>query len=133
MYVQLKDLKSGLRDNEIMNLIASELEKQDMKDIAKYYSEKKWPSNKNNFNLSKDESTILSYFESGQCTVCHMGKFEGNNSDVPRLSSQNFDYLLKTMLEYKNKTRMNAPAMSSLMVPYKEDEIKAMSEYLSNL
>ena len=133
LYVQLKDLKSKLRENEIMNPIVEELDKKTMKSLALFYSEKQWPTNNNRFELSKDENSILLSFESGQCTVCHMGQFEGNNSDVPKLAGQNFEYLYKTMLDYKNKIRMNAPPMSSLMVPYLDEDIKAMSEYLANL
>ncbi len=133
LYVQLKDLHSGLRKNEVMNIIASDLNKELMKGLAKHYSEKKWPRNAQEIKLSQDEDTILASFDSGQCTVCHMGQFEGNRSDVPKLSNQKLSYLQKTMLDMKNKIRMNAPAMSSLMSPYTEEEIKAMAEYLASL
>ena len=43
-YVQLKDLKSGLRKNAVMNPIAAELEKSEMKLIAQYFAEQSWPA-----------------------------------------------------------------------------------------
>ena len=43
LYVQLKDFKSGRRDNAIMGPIASQLSKSQMKLLAKYFSEQDWP------------------------------------------------------------------------------------------
>ena len=44
LYVQLKDFKSGLRKNNVMGPIASQLEKSQMKLLAKYFSEQDWPN-----------------------------------------------------------------------------------------
>ncbi len=133
MYIQLKDLHSGLRKNEIMNPIASELDRDTMKAISKHYSEQPWPATNSNRKPTMSDKKIGSFLDGGQCTVCHMGQFQGNNSDVPRLANQNVEYLEKTMLDMKHKLRMNSPPMSSLMSPYTEDQIKAMAEYLSQL
>src|SRR3954452_5230217 len=43
LYIQLRDFKRGDRKNEIMQPIASSMERSDMLEIAKYFSKKPWP------------------------------------------------------------------------------------------
>lgn len=129
LYVQLKDFKSGLRDNAIMGPIASPLSKSQMKLLAKYFSEQNWP----NIGFRAD-SAVEAQGEmatgAGQCVQCHLGGYEGG-SRIPRLAGQHPEYLLKTMTDFKHRIRMNSAAKSSLFVSYSDDDIKAMSEYLA--
>lgn len=131
LYVQLKDFKSGLRKHEVMGPIAARLEKSQMRLLAKYYSEQKWPS-----ILFRSDSASEARGEratgAGQCVQCHLGGYEGN-SRTPRLAGQHPQYLLKTMRDFKHKIRLNSAAKSSLFVSYSEDDIKAMSEYLAGM
>jgi cytochrome c553 len=129
LYVQLKDFKSDLRKNNIMGPIASQLEKPQMKLLAKYFSEQDWP----NLGYRADsaaENRGETATGAGQCVQCHLGGYEGD-SRIPRLAGQHPEYLLSTMTDFKYKKRLNSPAKSSLFVSYSEDEIKAMSEYLA--
>jgi cytochrome c553 len=129
LYVQLKDFKSGLRANDIMGPIASQLDKSQMKLLAQYYSEQDWP----NISYRADsaaETQGETATSAGQCVQCHLGGYEGD-SRIPRLAGQYPEYLLKTMTDFKHKKRLNSAAKSSLFVSYSEDDIKAMSEYLA--
>jgi len=131
IYVQLKDLSSGMRKNEIMNDIASSYDKKKMKRFAKYYSEQSWPNigYKTDPKLvSKAESAV----SAGQCVQCHRGGFEGD-SQIPRIANQNFTYLAKTMKDYKSKSRNNAPAKSSLFLSFKDEDLDALASYLAGL
>ena len=69
IYTQLKDYKSNRRAHEIMTLMASGLEKDLMKKISTYYSEKKWTGfkAKNSYDIGLAELTI----SAGQCSQCH--------------------------------------------------------------
>jgi cytochrome c553 len=131
LYVQLKDFKSGLRKNEIMGPIASQLEKSQMKLLAKYFSEQNWPyigyRTSSAAEIQGETAT-----GAGQCVQCHLGGYEGD-SRIPRLAGQHSEYLLKTMTDFKHRKRMNSAAKSSLFVSYSEDDIKAMSEYLAGM
>ena len=129
LYVQLKDFKSGLRKNNVMGPIASQLEKSQMKLLAKYFSEQDWPNIGFRAN-SAAEIQGETATGAGQCVQCHLGGYEGD-SRIPRLAGQHPEYLLKTMIDFKHKNRMNSPAKSSLFVSYSEDDIKAMSEFLA--
>jgi len=129
LYVQLKDFKSGLRKNEIMGPIASQLEKPQMKLLAKYFSEQEWP----NLGYRADSAAEIrgeTATGAGQCVQCHLGGYEGD-SRIPRLAGQHPEYLLSTMTDFKYKKRLNSAAKSSLFASYNEDDIKAMSEYLA--
>ena len=129
IYVQLKDLASGARFNEVMNDIASSYDKNKMKKFAQYFSEQDWP----NIGFRTDAkllTTAENAIASGQCVQCHRGGFEGD-SQIPRISNQNFTYLNKTMLDYKSKIRNNAPAKSSLFSSFKASDIQALAAYLA--
>ena len=131
LYVQLKDYKAGRRANPIMSGIVSQLEKEDMQALAQHFAEQKWPS----AQVTADDATIKkaqAATAAGQCVQCHLEGYEGN-SRVPRLAGQQPGYLEKTMLDFKNKVRLNAPAIGSLLESYSDEEIAAMAKYLSAL
>ena len=128
LYVQLKDYKAGRRENDTMNGIVAELSKQDMQALAQHFAEKPWPGigfRADEAEAAKGETATIS----GQCVQCHLGGYEGN-SRVPRLAGQQVDYLERTMLEFKNKVRLNSPAKGSLMAAYEDADITAMAKYL---
>ena len=64
------------------------------------------------------------------CVQCHLGGYEGN-SRVPRLAGQHTAYLERTMLEFKNRIRMNAQAKGSLFATYDDVDIEALARYLA--
>ena len=129
LYVQLKDFKSGYRASEIMGPMAKILEKKQMKALAKFFSEQKWPNIGYRPIEERDQLGETSA-ASGQCVQCHLGGYEGD-SRIPRLAGQYPEYLNNTMLDFKNKIRNNSPAKGSLLVSYSNDEIAAMAEYLA--
>ncbi|MBE9552818.1 MAG: cytochrome c4 [Proteobacteria bacterium] len=130
LYVQLKDFKAGRRASEIMQPMVGELSKGQMKLIAQYFSEQEWP--RTGF---KGDPAITAKGETasgaGQCVQCHRGGFDGD-SRVPRLAGQQRAYLFKTLMDFKNKVRMNSPSKSSLMNSFEEADIDAMAEYLAD-
>ena len=133
LYIQLKDMASGLRatpPNEIMASIASSYDKKKMKRLSQYFSEQEWIKTdyKSDPALSAKAKTLAG---SGQCVQCHGGGFMGDKSSIPRISNQNYSYLSKTLLDYKSKARNNAAAMSSLIASYHENDIEAIVDYLA--
>ena len=129
LYVQLKDYKAGRRQNANMSEIVATLSKQEMRELAQHFSSQPWPS----IGFAA-ESTDIARGEiataAGLCTQCHLGGYEGS-SRIPRLAGQQAGYLERTMLEFKNKTRMNSPAKASLTASYEEEDIAAMARYLA--
>ena len=129
LYVQLKDYKAGRRDSEFMTDILLGLTKEEMKALALYFSEQSWPLNGFRAN-DPDVAIAKSAANAGQCVQCHLGGYEGS-SRVPRLAGQQVDYLERTMLEFKNKIRMNARAKSSLFATYDDADLGALARYLA--
>ncbi|MCI0431522.1 MAG: hypothetical protein L0210_13410 [Rhodospirillales bacterium] len=129
LYVQLRDYNSGLRANEIMNPIAGELSKEEMRALAQHFSQQPWPQT--TFTVADDQTQRAhSALTAGACTECHLANLQGL-SDIARIGGQQPLYLEKTMLEMKNKVRNNAPAKSSLFATYPDEDLKALSAYLS--
>jgi len=128
-YVQLKDLKSGYRKNEIMAAMVQDLDKDEMKLLAGHFSEQTWPKTKHKSDAGKASIAKMA-IDAGQCVQCHRGGFEGESRN-PRLSGQNYEYLKKTMLDFKNKVRTNSAAKSSLFVTFSDEEIDALADYLA--
>ncbi len=131
LYVQMKDFKSGLRENPDMKAIAAELGKEEMWAIAKFFSEQQWPNigyRPDPEQARKGEVATVA----GQCVHCHLGGFKGN-SGTPRLAGQHAEYLKKTILDFKSKARANAAAKSSLMDTYSAEQISSMAEFLAGM
>jgi cytochrome c553 len=132
LYIQLRDFKRNDRKNEIMQPIVSSMERQDMMDIAEYFSKKPWPD-LGQPRASKDVSErALSANRSVGCTGCHLDHFQGDGT-VPRLAGQSREYLAKTTADFRTRARGNNPGMSDLMIATAPDDLAALSEYLSGL
>jgi cytochrome c553 len=132
IYIQLRDFKRGDRKNEIMQPIASALEKQDMLDIADYFSKKPWPDLGQPRASKEVSDRALSANRSVGCTGCHLDHFQGDGT-VPRLAGMSRQYLTKTIADFRARARANNPGMSDLMLATSPDDLAALSEYLAGL
>jgi cytochrome c553 len=129
LYVQLKDFKANRRQNDDMSDIVASLGKQELRELAQYFSGRSWPSTgfaAESPDVDRGEAATAA----GVCVQCHLGGYEGN-SGVPRLAGQQVGYLERTMMEFKHKTRMNSPAKAALLKSFEDDDIGAMARYLA--
>jgi len=84
IYIELRDFKRGDRKSDLMQPIASAMERQDMLDIAQYFSGKPWPD-LGQPRAPKDVSErAVSANRSIGCTGCHLDHFQGDGT-VPGL------------------------------------------------
>ena len=132
LYIQLRDFKRNDRKNEIMQPIASAMERQDMMDIAEYFSNKPWPDLGQPRAAKEVSDRAVSANHSVGCTGCHLDHFQGDGT-VPRLAGQSREYLAKTTADFRSRARGNNPGMSDLMLATSPDDLAALSEYLSGL
>ena len=132
LYIQLRDFKRGDRKNEVMQPIASSLERSDMLAIADYFSKKPWPNLSQPPASKETADRALSANRSVGCTGCHLDRFQGDGT-VPRLAGMSRDYLTKTIAEFRTRTRGNNPGMSDLMLATSPEDLAALAEYLSGL
>jgi cytochrome c553 len=132
LYLQLRDFQKGVRQNEQMQPIAEALSKDDMMALAQYFEKKQWPRVPQPA-ASGDDATIARRVNASiGCTGCHLDQYQGDGS-IPRIGDQQHDYLIKTMLDFRARTRANNPGMSDLMKAASEDELKAFAAYLAGL
>ena len=130
MYVQLKDMKKGLRESAVMGPIVAGLEKSEMKLMAEFFSKQAWPET----NYTVDDKQAIAgkrIVAAGQCVACHLGDLRGN-SRVPRLANQHPEYMLNTMLDFKNGVRKNSPAIATLLKTFSDQELQDVANYLSS-
>ena len=132
IYIQLRDFKRGDRKSDIMQPIASSLERQDMLDIAEYFSKKPWPDLGQPRASKEVSAKAVSANQSIGCTGCHLDHFQGDGT-VPRLAGMGRDYLAKQLTDFRSRARGNNPGMSDLMNATSPDDLAALAEYLAGL
>jgi len=132
LYIELRDFKRGDRKNDIMQPIASSMERDDMQAIAEYFAAKPWPDLGQPRASKEVSDRASSANHSVGCTGCHLDHFQGDGT-VPRLAGLSREYLTKTMGDFRTRARGNNPGMSDLMLATSPDDIAALAEYLSGL
>src|SRR5665213_3456111 len=91
LYIQLRDFKRGDRKSDIMQPIASSMERDEMQAIAEYLAQKPWPD-LGQPRASKDVADRASNANrSIGCTGCHLDQFQGDGT-IPRLAGQSREY-----------------------------------------
>lgn len=131
LFVQMRDFKSGARKNAVMQPMMQVLSTKQMQLIAEYFSKQKWPKSSVKAPPRKVAARGKAVVTGGQCVQCHLGKFEGA-SGVPRVAGQFPEYIEKTLLEFKHKVRTNSPAKVSLLATFSDEDIKAVSAYITS-
>lgn len=132
LYLQFRDFQKGARKDDRMTPIAQGLVKEDALALAEYFSAKAWPKTGAPAASKADTETAMVAIKSIVCTSCHLEQFQGDSS-VPRVAGQEHDYLLKTMMDFRNRTRGNNPGMSDLMNSATPEQLTAMAAYLAGL
>lgn len=130
IYTQLKDYAAGRREHEIMTPIASEYDREQLKEIAQYFADRDWPAIPAK-SEEGDRQLAERGITGGQCSACH-GKWQGD-SRIPRVAGQQTAYLERTMLDFKNDIRLNAPDKNSTMKQLDDGTIAALARYLAAL
>lgn len=130
IYTQLRDYGAGRRDNEIMSPIAAKYDRDQAKLLAEHFAALTWPDIPAGME-DGDQQTAEKGVTGGQCSACH-GKWQGD-SRIPRLAGQQTGYLKKTMMDFKNEIRLNAPDKISTMQQLDDATIDALSRYLATV
>ena len=116
--------------SEIMQPIASTMERDDMLAIAEYFSKKPWPDLGQPSAPKQVENQALRANSSVGCTGCHLDQFQGDGT-VPRLAGMGREYLTKTIADFRSRARGNNPGMSDLMLATSPEDLAALEEYLA--
>jgi cytochrome c553 len=132
LYLQFRDFQKGARKDDRMTAVAKNVVKQDALDLAEYFAAKPWPATGAPAASKADTDAAMVAVKSVVCTSCHLEEFQGNSS-VPHLAGQQRDYLLKTMTDFRDRTRANNPGMSDLMNTVTPEQLAALAAYLAGL
>ena len=132
LYLQFRDFQKGARKDDRMTPIAQGLVKEDALALAEYFAAKPWPNIGAPAASKADAEIAMVAIKSVVCTSCHLEQFQGDLS-VPRVAGQERDYLLKTMMDFRNRTRANNPGMSDFMNTVTPEQIAAIANYLAGL
>lgn len=132
IYLQLRDFKRGRRKDPLMSPMAANLSKEDMLDLAAYYSQQRF----NGVNTRGDDSLVSkgkAVTDAALCTICHLGGFSGQN-EIPRSSGQHYEYTLKQLKDFKERRRTNdAGNMTAVVRTISDEDLEAVAAYLSTL
>jgi cytochrome c553 len=132
IYLQLRDFQEGRRHNDMMTPMTAGLSRDDMKEIATYFSGQKLSSK--NFKADPDKAKLgQAKADETLCAMCHLGEFVGQN-EIPKVAGQNYDYVVKTLKDFKAKNRTNdAGNMTSVASTLSEVDIENLAHYISGL
>jgi cytochrome c553 len=132
LYLQFRDFQKGARKDERMTAVAQNVVKQDALALAEYFAAKPWPATGAPSASKADQAVAKVAINAVVCTSCHLEQFQGDSS-VPRLAGQERDYLFKTIMDFRNRTRGNNPGMSDLMNTVTPEQVTAIANYLAGL
>jgi len=129
MYIQaqLQNFQSGKRISPIMQNMAANLSKQDIKEFSRYFSKLKPKSS------GSDKSALVKAGQAkiAMCQGCHGSSLEGRGG-FPRLAGQQPEYLKKQLLNFKNRSRKGGP-MNAITASFSEQDINELAAYLGSL
>jgi cytochrome c553 len=138
---QLRDFKAGeSRHAAIMTPFVASLNKQDMTDLALFYSKQPLvtPKKKNHQNLRGEQLYRRGDAEKQitACIACHGPTGLGNEeAGFPALAGQQKDYTIQQLKAFKKGTRQNDSyqIMRTISARMSHKDMAAVADYLSTL
>ena len=132
IYLQLRDFQEGRRSDPLMSPMVVGLSREEIRELADYYSKQKPKSL--NFKVDPEKAKLGKLkADETLCTMCHMGGFAGQN-EIPRVAGQNYDYIIKQLSDFKARRRTNdAGNMTSVSNTLNERDIENLAHYLTGL
>jgi len=135
---ELKDYKSGRRQNEVMGPLVAGLSDEDLANLAAFYaSQKPAPGAVTDPSLLPIGKTLYlkgnAASDIPSCESCH--EVDGSGSGkFPRVAGQNVEYLLEQFRLYASGKRNNGTrVMRTIAERMSEKETRAVSEYMASM
>jgi cytochrome c553 len=129
---QLRDYRSGDRDNQIMSSVAESLSDDEITALTEWFSRQNWPA-----TASGGQHPALPAETMTVCQTCHQPSYLGgavaNIGTAPRLAGQRAAYLAATMAAYANDERTNSTVMPPMMAPLSSANRAAIAAALGGL
>ena len=130
--LQLRDFQAGRRSDPQMSPMAAGLTRDEMGELADYFSKQKPPASSFQSDPEKARLGKLKADET-LCTMCHLGGFAGQN-EIPRVAGQQYGYIVKQLADFKARRRTNdAGNMTSVSNTLSDQDIENLANYLAGL
>jgi cytochrome c553 len=132
LYLQLRDFKEGRRKDPLMSPMAANLSREDMLDLADYFSSQTEAPSAYNVNGAKvAEGKKIA--DNALCPMCHLGGFSGQN-EIPVVAGQHYEYIVKQLKDFRARSRTNdAGSMTAYTQGLSDEQIYALAQYITNL
>ena len=132
IYLQLKDFNEGRRTDSLMTPIAKTLTRDDMFNVAAYFSAQELRP----MDFKADPERVAKGATRAAetlCTMCHGTGFRGQN-EIPRVAGQQHDYIVKQLHAFREGKRTNdAGNMTSVAKTLSDQDIEDLAQYLTTL
>ena len=132
IYVELRDMKKGVRHNEKMANVVADLDRADMLALAAWFAAKPWPTLPQPRASKSEADHFAEMARSAGCPGCHQDGYKGAGTQ-PKIAGQSVDYLEKTLLDFRAHVRGNNPWMTDLMQTYSPEDLAAMARVLGGM
>ena len=135
---QLKEFKSGKRENAIMKGFAAGLSEEEMSNIAYWLADQKATDG---FATEKELVRLGERIYRGgiadrqiaACAGCHSPNGAGIPAEYPRLAGQHAGYTAAQLNAFRSGERKNSAQMKDVAAKMNDKEIKAVSDYIAGL
>lgn len=135
---QLKEYKSGKRQNAIMAGFAAGLSEDDKRDIAYWLASQPATTG---FARDKDKVMLGERIYRGgiadrniaACAGCHSPNGVGIPSQYPRLAGQHAEYTVDQMKQFRSGARQNGIQMTQIAQYMTDREIEAVADFIAGL
>jgi len=135
-YKQLKDFQDKKRDDRDMFKAVKKLEQTELADMAAWYAIQRPPEiNSNRKQVSPEIKRLITHGDPKRllkaCEACHGTSGRGGQFDHPALAGQMRNYLVDSMLAFKEGDRTNDvySRMRYVSDALTEEEIEALADY----
>ncbi len=140
LFKQMRNFKSGERQNPIMNGMIAAFNEDQMRDLAAYFASQKQVGAQ-----AKDKDTLAlgqKIFRAGvaakalpACAGCHGPSGAGIPAQFPRIGGQLSEYIETQLKSFRDGSRANDPnkMMRTIALKMTDAEIKAVADYVAGL
>ena len=127
--VALQGYRRGTRGHETMQAQASSLTDQDIADVAAYFADAK-SEGKRGRNTASAAHIEAGRSKSTTCVACHGPEGIAAAPQWPNLAGQHQGYLLESLLQYKDGTRVDL-VMNPLIAPLDDATIEDLAAFFA--
>ena len=135
---QLHEFQGPDRNNAIMTMIAKAMTPEDIDNIAAYLSTQR--ATPGVAKVKETTELVSKIYRAGiaeknipACAGCHSPNGAGIPAQYPRIAGQHQDYSVTQLTNFRAGTRSNSAQMMVISKRLTDEEMKAVSDYITGL